>query len=357
MPVLSLAWGNESAARRNEHKLRILAIQKAEEAQELQIVAVRNSEIARTERAAAVGSERKANEEKDRARRPSSFWWRRSASPTRPATAVELKVVDLARRSCARDQPIISRSTSHGSDPLECDRPDLRRARDAGEVVSGAFSGLSPFAVRRSANSIRKRCGRFITWRWHFRMPAGSTRRSVCSSERLARRKARDDADPSELIESLNDLAVAYWESGRPAQAIPLYEAALEKVRVRLGEDHADTLLIIDNLAVAYAAAGEAGRAISLHEAVLQRLRAKLGEEHLTTLVTMNNLARAYEAGLRYAESIALYEKTLPKLRAKLSEDHPTVLTAMCGLARAYHSVGRLHRRSACSKTPWQSAS
>ena len=77
--------------------------------------------------------------------------------------------------------------------------------------------------------------------------------------------------DPSELIESLNDLAVAYWESGRPAQAIPLYEAALEKVRARLGDDHADTLTITDNLAVAYAAVGQADRAIALHETVLER--------------------------------------------------------------------------------------
>ena len=110
----------------------------------------------------------------------------------------------------------------------------------------------------------------------------------------------------------MNDLAVAYWESGQPAQAIPLYETALEKVRASLGDDHADTLTIIDNLAVAYAAAGQAGRAISLHETVLIRLKATLGENHLTTLVAMNNLARAYEAGLRHAESIELYEKTLP---------------------------------------------
>ena len=128
-------------------------------------------------------------------------------------------------------------------------------------------------------------------------MPADSTRRSICSSERWRDAEARQDGNPTDLIESLNDLAVAYWESGRPARAIPLYESALLKVRAQLGEDHADTLTITDNLAVAYAAVGDAGRAIPLHELVLERAERTLGEEHLTTLVTMNNLARAYETG------------------------------------------------------------
>ena len=54
----------------------------------------------------------------------------------------------------------------------------------------------------------------------------------------------------------MNDLAVAFWQAGQPAKAIPLYESTLVKVRATLGEDHTDTLTIMDNLAVAYAAAG-----------------------------------------------------------------------------------------------------
>ena len=65
VPLLSVAWGNESGARRNERSLRMLAMEKAEEAQELQQVAMRHSEIARRERASALASEAKANEERD----------------------------------------------------------------------------------------------------------------------------------------------------------------------------------------------------------------------------------------------------------------------------------------------------
>ena len=116
MPVLSLAWGNESAARRNEHKLRILAIQKAEEAQELQIVAVRNSEIARTERAAAVGSERKANEEKDRAQKALEFLVAAFRKPDPPATAASSKSSIFSTELCER-------STNHFAINLSWKRP------------------------------------------------------------------------------------------------------------------------------------------------------------------------------------------------------------------------------------------
>ena len=342
VPVLSLAWGNESAARRNEQKLRILAMQKAEEAQELQ-----KRGRAGTRRPLAASepprsrSETKANEEKDRAEKALEFLVAAFRKPDPAFDGRSLKVVDLLDRSCARDQPIISRSTSDGSDALECDRPDLRRAGDAGEVVSGLSSGPSPFAARALGEDHPETVRALHNLAMAFQ-DAGRLDQAISLLERtLARRKAVDDGDPSELIESLNDLAVAYWESGQPARADPALRSRAREGARPVGRRSRRHALDHRQSGRGLCGGGEAGRAISLHEAVLQRLRAKLGEEHLTTLVTMNNLARAYEAGLRHDESIELYEKTVPKLRAKLSDDHPTVLTAMCGMARAYQSVGR----------------
>ncbi len=343
VPVLSLAWGNESAARRNERKLRILATQKAEEAQELQNAAVGNAEIARRERSAARASETKANEEKNRAEKALEFLVAAFRKPDPALDGRSLKVVDLLDGAVREinqsfhDQPLMEATllsaigqTFGGLGMAEKSLPVFRRTVD---LRGGSLGEEHPETVRANHNLAMAF------------QDAGRLDEAIVLLERtLAWRKARQNPNPSELIESLNDLAVAYWESGRASLAIPLYEAALEQVRAQLGEDHADTLLITDNLAVAYAAAGQAGRAISLHEIVLQKLRAKLGEDHLTTLVAMNNLARAYETGLRHDESIALYEKTLPKLRAKLSDVHPTVLTAMCGMARANQSAGRRTR-------------
>jgi eukaryotic-like serine/threonine-protein kinase len=329
VPVLSLAWGNESSARRNEQRLRILAMRQAMEAQELQKLADLSSETAHRERAAALASETKANEEKDRATKALEFLVAAFRKPDPALDGRSLKVVDLLDQAVRelnqsfRDQPLMEATilsaigqTFGGLGMPEKSFPVLERAV---ALRNGTLGENHPETVRALHNlaMIFQDAGRF-------------DQAIVLLERTLARRKAHHDPDPSALIESLNDLAVAYWESGQPARAVPLYEAALEKVRARLGADHADTLTISDNLAVAYAASGQAGRAIPLHEAVLERLRATLGEDHLTTLVTMNNLARALEAGSRHRESTELYEKTIPKLRTKLSDDHPTVLTAMC---------------------------
>ena len=101
-PVLSLAWGNESAARRNEQKLRILAMQKADEAQELQKVAVQQSEIARRERAAHSPARRKPTKRETAQRRPSSFWSRRFASPTPPSTVVRSRSSTCSIERCEK---------------------------------------------------------------------------------------------------------------------------------------------------------------------------------------------------------------------------------------------------------------
>ena len=341
VPLLSLAWSNESAARRDEQNLRILAMQKATEAQQLQAVAVQQSEIARRERASAKVSEKKANEEKDRAERAFKFLVAAFRKPDPAIDGRTLKVVDLL------DRAVGEVNQSFGDQPLM----EATLLSAIGQTFGGLGMPDRSFPVFQRALTLRSRAlGEDHTETLQAlhdlamaHQDAGQLDQAIILLEQtLARRKASREGDPSALIESMNDLAVAYWESGRPSEAIPLYEVALEKVRSRLGDDHADTLTISDNLAVAYGAAGQVGRAISLHEDVLIRLKARLGENHLTTLVAMNNLARAYEAGLRHVESIELYEKTLPKLQAKLGDDHPGVLTTMCGLARAYQSAGRL---------------
>ena len=188
-------------------------------------------------------------------------------------------------------------------------------------------------------------------------MRDGSTWRFRSSRQRSKSGEPSWAAITADTIETMNDLAVAYWKAGHADQAIPLYESTLVKVRATLGEDHSDTLTIMDNLAVAYAAAGLHDKAIALHETAIARFKAKLGDDHLTTLVAMNNLARAYQIGGRVSDSIELYETTLARLRAKLSDDHPTTLAAMNGLARSYRLAGRARPGDhALRSRPWRAA-
>ncbi|HXZ71784.1 MAG TPA: tetratricopeptide repeat protein, partial [Streptosporangiaceae bacterium] len=78
-------------------------------------------------------------------------------------------------------------------------------------------------------------------------------------------------------------------------QAIAAGEAAAADSARRLGPEHPDTLASWNNLAIAYQEVGRTAEAIRLHERALAgRVRA-LGAEHPDTLASRNNLAIAYQ--------------------------------------------------------------
>jgi Tetratricopeptide repeat len=63
-------------------------------------------------------------------------------------------------------------------------------------------------------------------------------------------------ADHPDTLTARNNLANAYQDAGRTAEAITLCEQNLADVKRVLGADHPHTLAARDNLAVAYRAAG-----------------------------------------------------------------------------------------------------
>jgi serine/threonine protein kinase len=322
VPLLSLAWRNELAARRDERRQRILAFSKAKEAQI---------------------NENKANEERDRAEKALRFLVDAFRKPDPLRDGRTLKVVDLLGHA-VKD---LDRSFS--------DQPRMKATllSAIGETFGGLGMHQESFMVFERALILRR--AQFgddhpdtLASMNNLAMAyqdAGRFDKAIPVLETtLEKRRANLGEDHADTIETMNDLAVAYWQAGQAARAIPLFEATLAKVRGTLGENHNDTLTIIDNLGVAYGAAGEHEKAVTLHRAVIAQFRAKLGDLHLTTLIAMNNLARAYQQGGRIDDSIKLYEPTLAKLRSKLSDDHPTTLAAMNGLARSYQLAGKVNR-------------
>jgi tetratricopeptide (TPR) repeat protein len=133
----------------------------------------------------------------------------------------------------------------------------------------------------------------------------------------------------------MNNLALAYRDAGRLAEAIPLYEQTLAARRKKLGADHPDTLTSMNNLAAAYLAAGRLDEALPLFEQTLAARRKKLGADHPDTLASMNNLAAAYRDAGRLDEALPLLEQTLAAQRKKLGADHPDTLKSMDNLTVA----------------------
>jgi len=341
VPLLSLAWGNEAAARRNERQQRILAFQKAAEAQEQRQEAVRNLEATSRERSRAQANETKANDEKERAEKALDFLVKTFRRPDPLVDGHSLKVVDFL------DQAVKDLENSLTDEPIM--KATVLSA--IGETFVGLGMPRESFIVLERAAALRReKLGEdhVDTLKALHNLArayedAGRLDKAIPLMETtLAKRRAKLGDQHAGTIDSMNDLAVAYVTAGQTAKAIPLYETTLATVRAKLGEDHLDTLTVADNLGVAYVAIGRTEEAIRLHEATLARLRAKLGDDHLDTLIAVNNLARAYEAGSRAVESIPLYETTLPKLQAKLGDNHLITLITMYNLARAYQAGGRI---------------
>ncbi len=175
---------------------------------------------------------------------------------------------------------------------------------------------------------------------------AGRTAEAIPLHEQtLAARERVLGPDHPDTLTSRDNLAAAYQEAGRTAEAIPLHEQTLAARERLLGPDHPGTLGSRNNLALAYRAAGRAAEAIRLHEQTLAARERVLGPDHPDTLGSRNNLAAAYEAAGRTAEAIPLHEQTLAALERVLGPDHPDTLTSRNNLARARSKRSKWFRR------------
>lgn len=144
-----------------------------------------------------------------------------------------------------------------------------------------------------------------------------------------------------DTLRTRGNLALAYRDAGRTAEAITLHERNLAGREQVLGADHPDTLRTRNNLANAYLDAGRAAKAITLYEQTLAGRERVLGADHPETLTARNNLALAYRDAGRAAEAVTLLEQTQAGLDRVQAADHPDTLTVRNNLASAYRAAGR----------------
>jgi hypothetical protein len=143
-------------------------------------------------------------------------------------------------------------------------------------------------------------------------------------------------------------IRLRWWAAGflgllgdSAAQLILIGEPLLADMERVLGADHPDTLQTRGNLAAAYREVGRTAEAITLNEQTLADRERVLGADHPDALTARNNLAIAYQAVGRTAEAITLYEQTLADRERVLGADHPSTLNTRNNLAAVYEEVGR----------------
>ena len=133
-------------------------------------------------------------------------------------------------------------------------------------------------------------------------------------------------------------LASALVEAGQPAEAVPLFEGALEVLSVRAAADP-DLLTVRNSLADALSAVDRKAEAVVQLQAVLAAVGD--GDDDSTKAAAANRLAvRLYELA-RYAEAEPAYRLELESREAAGGADAPHAATAAYWLSETLKKLGR----------------
>ena len=120
--------------------------------------------------------------------------------------------------------------------------------------------------------------------------------------------------DHPETLITLSNLATAYQDVGKAAEAIPLMEHVnRERYTARFGRDHPESVTMLNNLAAAYWTVGTGTTNRCPCKKRLKRTQATLGRDDLYTQQTVANLGVNYMDSGRAKEAIPLLEGPIPR--------------------------------------------
>jgi tetratricopeptide (TPR) repeat protein len=100
-------------------------------------------------------------------------------------------------------------------------------------------------------------------------------------------------------------------------------------------------MIVMLNLAALYDHEGKPAQAIALFQTALQTERSVLGEEHDLTLTTMKGLADAYRSQSKFAQADALYTSALGVRRRVSGAQHPATVNTLAALGQARLLAGK----------------
>jgi tetratricopeptide (TPR) repeat protein len=140
---------------------------------------------------------------------------------------------------------------------------------------------------------------------------------------------------PRERLQALNNMAQVYNATGRPSEALALYEQALPIMRE--AGDRAGEAATLNNMGGVYQATGRPSEALVLYEQALPLIR-EVGDR-AGEAATLNNMGGVYDATGRPSEALALYEQALP-IRREVG-DRAGEATTLHNMGAVYRATGR----------------
>jgi tetratricopeptide (TPR) repeat protein len=158
-------------------------------------------------------------------------------------------------------------------------------------------------------------------------------------------RRALDPRHP-EVASAEIDVADALQKLGRPAEALPHYQAALALRRELFGADHVLVARAVYSLGNGYVELGDYDRALASYQAALDAYQATFGPNHAMLAAALNNLGYANNLAGRPAAAVPLLERGLAIVAAT---DRDPINRALLegNLGDALRRLGRLDQAEA----------
>jgi len=151
----------------------------------------------------------------------------------------------------------------------------------------------------------------------------------------LSEQERQATADQAQTGVARVALARVYHAAGRDGDAIRLAQDALAEVEDTPGSE-LDQLVAQEALARAYLAAGQVGEAVAGFRQVLAGREGAQGPDHPMTTAARGELATACQAAGQHKEAIALFQRALDDRERRHGPGHLDTLAARASLASAY---------------------
>jgi tetratricopeptide (TPR) repeat protein/class 3 adenylate cyclase len=152
------------------------------------------------------------------------------------------------------------------------------------------------------------------------------------------------EIDDSDRATALTNMASLYYDSGRDAEAIPLYRQVLEIRERTLGPEHPEISVSLNNLASVYATMGEYEEAESLYLRSLAIREQALGPDHPRVGNALHNLASLYHRQGRLREAEHLYDRALKIREHELAFEVDPKTAQLTDRATRYELSGQYNK-------------
>lgn len=146
----------------------------------------------------------------------------------------------------------------------------------------------------------------------------------------------------------LQELARTMNTLGLNAEAEPALREALRIRELRLGPDHADTLLSTHALGSLLSTLGREDEAVELLRKSYERQSQTLGPDHVATMRTGMTFGGALRRQGNLKEAERIWRRTLEDQRRVLGPDDPQTLKSLNNMGVVHATLGRFNDAEAC---------